>query len=94
MGMSRMLKERKKNDEYSHRVAALEKERESLQFRLKDYRSDFEVAKTELGGLVRTLNHPDLAEQIEESMRLNSQEAEANLKNQVSRWESDRKKKP
>ncbi|KAI9173921.1 hypothetical protein LWI28_008914 [Acer negundo] len=41
--------EKKKNEEYSGRMAALKKQRDSLSFRLEDYQSDFEVAKTELG---------------------------------------------
>ncbi|KAK0574802.1 hypothetical protein LWI29_029323 [Acer saccharum] len=114
--------EKKKNEESSRRVAALEKQRDSLSFRLKEYERDFQTAKTEIGiraislfkhspafevfahkefvkgvdackDLVRSLDHPAVADQIDESMRLNLQEAELDLQKQVTRWESDRKKK-
>ncbi|KAK0575585.1 hypothetical protein LWI29_003236 [Acer saccharum] len=100
--------EKKKNEESSRRVATLEKQRDSLSFRLREYERDFQMAKTEIGiraislfkhspafeafahkefmkgvdackDLVRSLNHLAVADQIDESMRLNLQEAELDL---------------
>ncbi|KAK0601609.1 hypothetical protein LWI29_025792 [Acer saccharum] len=114
--------EKRKNEEGGRRIAALEKQRDSLNFRLREYERDFETAKTELGvraislfkrspafeafahkefvkgvdackTLVRSMDFPVVADHIDESMRLNLQEAEQDLKKQVSRWESDRKRK-
>ncbi|TXG51243.1 hypothetical protein EZV62_023767 [Acer yangbiense] len=114
--------EKKKNEEGGRRIAALEKQRDSLNFHLREYERDFDTVKTELGvraislfkrspafkafahkefvkgvdackTLVRSLDYPDVADQIDESMRLNLQEADQDLKKQVSRWESDRKRK-
>ncbi|KAK0589364.1 hypothetical protein LWI29_013229 [Acer saccharum] len=114
--------EKKKNEEGGRRIAALEKQRDSLNFRLREYERDFETVKTELGvratslfkrspafeafahkefvkgvdackTLVRSMDYPAVADQIDESMRLNLQEAEQDLKKQVSRWEFDRKRK-
>ncbi|KAK0586971.1 hypothetical protein LWI29_015471 [Acer saccharum] len=65
-------------------------------------KAEVEMAEVEKGvyegvdackGLVWTLNHPDLADQIEKSMQLKFQEAEVDMKNQVTKWESDRKRK-
>ncbi|KAK0605896.1 hypothetical protein LWI29_031911 [Acer saccharum] len=103
--------EKKKNEESSRRVAALEKQRDSLSFHLREYERDFQTAKSEIGiraisllkhspafkafahkkfmkrvdackDLVRSLDHPAVAEQIDESMRLNLQEAELDLQKQ------------
>ena len=108
--------ERKRNEESGRRVATLEKQRDSLNFRLREYEKDFEMAKIEIGvraislfkhssafeafaykefmkgvdackDLVRTLGYSTVANQIDESMRLNCQEAESDLKKQVTRWE-------
>ena len=113
---------KEKNEESARRIAALEKQRDSLEFRLKDYESSFESAKTELGvraidlfkhspafeafthrefmrgveackDLVRSLDYPVVADRIDESLQLNAQEAEENLKKQVTRWEQDRERK-
>ncbi|KAK0575505.1 hypothetical protein LWI29_001716 [Acer saccharum] len=98
--------EKKKNEEGGHRIAALEKQRDSLNFRLREYERDFETAKTELGvraislfkrspafeafahkefvkgvdackTLVRSMDFPVVADHIDESMRLNLQEADS-----------------
>ncbi|KAK4849862.1 hypothetical protein QYF36_001442 [Acer negundo] len=87
--------EKKKNEEYSGRMAALKKQRDSLSFRLEDYQSDFEVAKTELG--VRAIDlykHSPTSEAftLREFMR-GMMHAEVDLKNQVTKWESNRKRK-
>ncbi|KAK0596764.1 hypothetical protein LWI29_018741 [Acer saccharum] len=114
--------EQKKNEEGGRRIAALEKQRDSFNFRLREYERDFETAKTELGvraislfkrspafeafahkefvkgvdackTLVRSMEYPSVADQIDESMWLNLQEAEQDLNKQVSRWEFDKKRK-
>ncbi|KAK0575592.1 hypothetical protein LWI29_003342 [Acer saccharum] len=106
-----------KNEENARRIAALEKQRDSLEFRLKDYESNFEMAKTEIGvraidlfkhspafetfthrefmrgvkackNLVRSMEYPIVANQIDESLRLNVQEAEENLKKQITSSQS------
>ncbi|KAK0576702.1 hypothetical protein LWI29_022053 [Acer saccharum] len=120
--MSALAVEKMKNEESARRIAALEKQRDSLEFCLKDYESNFETAKVELGvraidlfkhspafeafthkefmrgveackTLVRSLDHPTVADQIDESLQVNEQEAEENLKKQIARWELDRQKK-
>ncbi|KAK0589757.1 hypothetical protein LWI29_018096 [Acer saccharum] len=111
---SALAVEKKKNKESSRRIASLEKQRDSLNFHLKEYERDFKTAKTELGvqaislfkhslafkafaykefvkgvnackNLVRTLDYPVVADQIDESICLNLQEAELDLKKQVTR---------
>ncbi|KAK0573048.1 hypothetical protein LWI29_002306 [Acer saccharum] len=44
-----LVDEKKKNEESGCRIASLEKQRDSLNFRLREYKRDFETAKTELG---------------------------------------------
>ncbi|KAK0605602.1 hypothetical protein LWI29_028617 [Acer saccharum] len=102
-----------KNEDNARQIAALEKQRDSLEFHLKDYESNFETAKTEIGvhaidlfkhspafeafthkefmrgveackNLVRSLDHPIVTNQIDESLRVNVQEAEENLKKQIA----------
>ncbi|KAK0577456.1 hypothetical protein LWI29_033167 [Acer saccharum] len=46
---SALAVEKMKNEESARRIAALEKQKDSLEFRLKDYESNFETAKVELG---------------------------------------------
>ncbi|KAK0571258.1 hypothetical protein LWI29_013306 [Acer saccharum] len=111
---SALAVEKMKNEESARRIAALEKQRDSLEFRLKDYELIFETTKVKLGvraidlfkhspafeafthkefmrgvkackTLVRSLDHPTLADQIDESLRVNAQEAEENLKKQIAR---------
>ncbi|KAK0570458.1 hypothetical protein LWI29_001448 [Acer saccharum] len=108
---SALATEKMKNEE--RWMAALEKQRDSLEFRLKDYESNFETAKTEIGvraidlfkhspafeafthkefmrgveackNLIRSLDHPIVTDQIDESLRVNVQEAEENLKKQIA----------
>ncbi|KAK0596380.1 hypothetical protein LWI29_015145 [Acer saccharum] len=46
---SALATEKRKNEESARRVVAIEKQRDSLEFRLKNYKSDFEMDKTEVG---------------------------------------------
>ncbi|KAK0573731.1 hypothetical protein LWI29_012642 [Acer saccharum] len=113
-GRALATEKKKKNEESACRVAALEKQRDFLEFCLKNYTSDFELAKTEISvraidlfkhsptfepfthrefmrgvntckDLVQTLDYPVVTDQIDESLRLNLQEAEENLKKQLTR---------
>ncbi|KAK0595161.1 hypothetical protein LWI29_004102 [Acer saccharum] len=90
---SALAAEKKKNEESARRVASIEKQRDSLEFRLKNYKTDFEVAKTEIGVRAIDLFKHSLAFKAFTHREIMRGKAEEDLKKQLTRWESDRERK-